>query len=247
MTEQYDILIVGGGNAGVSLAAALRRKRQGRVAIADGQQLHRYRPMLNYAAGGQADMARFERPMRAVIPDGVEWIPDHVVAVDAEERTAVTSTGLTVGFRHLVLCPGLTPWWGAIDGLREAYAAGWAASAHVPEHVDAARALLRQLGFHPVDRQPAVQQPADQSVHGDPRHDVPEGLPRVAHRAILPFVEAADSPPGRIWLDVGTGEGARTVRCAPRLIPRSREGQAAVGLRPRRSTGAWARWSDATS
>ena len=127
MTEQYDILIVGGGNAGVSLAAALRRKRQGRVAIADGQQLHRYRPMLNYAAGGQADMARFERPMRAVIPDGVEWIPDHVVAVDAEERTAVTSTGLTVGFRHLVLCPGLTPWWGAIDGLREAYAAGGAA------------------------------------------------------------------------------------------------------------------------
>ena len=145
MTEQYDILIVGGGNAGVSLAAALRRKRQGRVAIADGQQLHRYRPMLNYAAGGQADMARFERPMRAVIPDGVEWIPDHVVAVDAEERTAVTTTGLTMGFRHLVLCPGLTPWWGAIDGLREAYAAGWAASAHVPEHVDAARALLSRV------------------------------------------------------------------------------------------------------
>ena len=32
-----------------------------------------------------------------------------------------------------------------------------------------------------------------------------------ANRAILPFVEAADSPPGRVWLDVGTGEGARTV------------------------------------
>jgi predicted alpha/beta superfamily hydrolase len=30
-------------------------------------------------------------------------------------------------------------------------------------------------------------------------------------RAILPFVEAADYTPGRIWLDVGTGEGARTV------------------------------------
>ena len=30
-------------------------------------------------------------------------------------------------------------------------------------------------------------------------------------RAILPFVEAAEAPPGRIWLDVGTGEGARTV------------------------------------
>ncbi|GLC25550.1 alpha/beta hydrolase [Roseisolibacter agri] len=30
-------------------------------------------------------------------------------------------------------------------------------------------------------------------------------------RAILPFVEAAEAPPGRIWLDVGTNEGVRTV------------------------------------
>jgi predicted alpha/beta superfamily hydrolase len=30
-------------------------------------------------------------------------------------------------------------------------------------------------------------------------------------RAILPFVEAAEPAPGRIWLDVGTAEGARTV------------------------------------
>ena len=33
-----------------------------------------------------------------------------------------------------------------------------------------------------------------------------------ANRAILPYIEAADSPPGRIWLDVGTGEGVRTVQ-----------------------------------
>ena len=33
-----------------------------------------------------------------------------------------------------------------------------------------------------------------------------------ANRAILRYVEAADAPPGRIWLDVGTAEGARTVQ-----------------------------------
>ena len=32
-----------------------------------------------------------------------------------------------------------------------------------------------------------------------------------ANRAILPYIEAADAPRGRIWLDVGTAEGARTV------------------------------------
>lgn len=32
-----------------------------------------------------------------------------------------------------------------------------------------------------------------------------------ANRAILPYIEDADAPTGRIWLDVGTAEGARTV------------------------------------
>ena len=32
-----------------------------------------------------------------------------------------------------------------------------------------------------------------------------------ANREILPWIEAADAPRGRLWLDVGTGEGARTV------------------------------------
>ena len=164
MTKQYDILIVGGGNAGISLAAKLQRDGAGRIAVADGTPLHRYRPMLNYAAGGQADMDRFERPMRSVVPEGVEWIPDYVVGVDVEERTVLTFTGLTVGFRHLVLCPGLTPWWGAIDGLREAYGAGWAASAHVPEYVDSARRLL--AGVAAGDRVVANVPPEPSSCGG---------------------------------------------------------------------------------
>ncbi|HZF69181.1 MAG TPA: alpha/beta hydrolase-fold protein [Gemmatirosa sp.] len=32
-----------------------------------------------------------------------------------------------------------------------------------------------------------------------------------ARKAVLPFVEAAIPPTGRLWLDVGTGEGVRTV------------------------------------
>jgi predicted alpha/beta superfamily hydrolase len=51
-----------------------------------------------------------------------------------------------------------------------------------------------------------------------------------ADRAILPFVEAADAPPGRVWLDVGTAEGARTVanvRLLSELLARKgyREGE----------------------
>lgn len=142
MNTQHDVLIVGGGNAGISLAARLQRDGVGSIGVVDGQQVHRYRPMLNYAAGGQADMDRFERPMRAVVPDGVDLVPEFVAAVDAASGTVTTASGLAVRGRHLVLCPGLTPWWEAIDGLREAYAQGWAVSAHVPEYVGAAREAL---------------------------------------------------------------------------------------------------------
>lgn len=39
------------------------------------------------------------------------------------------------------------------------------------------------------------------------------------HRSILPFVQQADiAPPPRIWLDIGTGEGARHVRDTEQLF-----------------------------
>lgn len=145
-TRPHDVVIVGGGNAGVSLAAKLRRDGLERVALVDGQQVHRYRPMLNYAAAGQADMERFERPMRAVIPDGVTWVPEFAAAVDPDAGEVATESGLRVRGRHLVLCPGLTPRWEATPGLREAYAAGWAVSAHVPEYIGATSAALAGVG-----------------------------------------------------------------------------------------------------
>jgi predicted alpha/beta superfamily hydrolase len=70
-----------------------------------------------------------------------------------------------------------------------------------------------------------------------------------AERAILPFVEAADSPPGRVWLDVGTGEGARTVanvRLLGDLLVRKgyREGESLrtmIAAGAAHNEGAWGR------
>ena len=71
MPAAFDTVIVGAGNAGVSLAARLRRDGIRSVALIDPSPVHRYRPMLNYAAAGQARMSRYERPMATVVPDGV--------------------------------------------------------------------------------------------------------------------------------------------------------------------------------
>lgn len=94
MSITVDVAIIGAGNAGISAAARLRRQGWTSIALIDGQQVYRYRPMLNYAATGQARMRRFERPMAQVIPHGVRWVPDHVESLDPEAQILTTSTGL---------------------------------------------------------------------------------------------------------------------------------------------------------
>jgi sulfide:quinone oxidoreductase len=84
--EHHEVLIVGGGNAGISLGARLLRDGASDVAIVESQEVHRYRPLLNYVGAGEAEMSSLERPMGDVIPDGCTWIRDRVVSVGRGSR-----------------------------------------------------------------------------------------------------------------------------------------------------------------
>lgn len=130
--DRVEVLIVGAGNAGVSLAARLLRDGVEGVAIVAAQPVHRYKPLLNYVAGGEATMADLERPMADVVPGGVTWIRDSVESVDPDALTVRTRSGRTLSCATLVLCPGLEEDWDATPGLQAAYADGWAASSYVP-------------------------------------------------------------------------------------------------------------------
>ena len=66
--ERHEVLIVGGGNAGISLAARLVRDGASGVTVVAPQPVHRYKPLLNYVGAGQATMADLERRMADVIP-----------------------------------------------------------------------------------------------------------------------------------------------------------------------------------
>ena len=130
--DHHEVLIIGGGNAGISLAARLLRDGVRDVAVVAPQPVHRYKPLLNYVAAGEATMADLERPMRDVVPDGCTWVRDSVEAVDPAATTVRTRGGRTLHGSTLVLCPGLVEDWAATPGLQSAYADGWAASSYVP-------------------------------------------------------------------------------------------------------------------
>ena len=102
---QSEVLIVGGGNAGISLAAKLLRDGVSGVTVVAPQPLHRYKPLLNYVGGGEATMADLERPMADVVPDGCTWMRDAVAAVDADTSTVRTRLGRTLRYSTLVALP----------------------------------------------------------------------------------------------------------------------------------------------
>ncbi|WP_336922418.1 FAD/NAD(P)-binding oxidoreductase [Aquipuribacter sp. SD81] len=144
--HRTDVLVVGGGNAGISLAARLLRTGTARdVALVEPSPVHRYRPLLNYVGGGEATTADLERPMVDVVPDGVRWVRDAVDGVDLDARTVTTRRGRTLAWSRLVLCPGLDEDWAATPGLQDAYAAGWAFSTYVPAAAPLVWPALRRL------------------------------------------------------------------------------------------------------
>ena len=127
------MVIVGAGQAGVSLAARLRRDGFTDVALIDPRQTHRYRPLLSYVGGGQATLADLERPQAEVIPSGVTCYRDEVARVDPIARRVETAGGRRISAADLVLCPGVTPDWDDVLGSHRAVHSGHGSSNYVDE------------------------------------------------------------------------------------------------------------------
>lgn len=143
--SHHDVVVIGGGNAGLSLAAKVVRDGARDVAIVESESVHRYRPMLNYVASGEARMRDLERPAATVMPGGATWIQDRVVSCDPDGPSVTTQGGQTIGCRTLVIATGFEEDWDATPGLREAYCAGWAGSSFLVESAPRVWPALRDL------------------------------------------------------------------------------------------------------
>lgn len=116
----FDVLVVGGGNAGISAAARAIRTGIRDVAVIEPQQVHTYRPLLSYVGAGQATLNEAQRTQRSVIPRGCTWIEDSATVVDAPNNTVTCASGRRFRYRDLVLGPGLVPDDDELPGIAEA-------------------------------------------------------------------------------------------------------------------------------
>lgn len=120
MGIHHKILIIGGGNAGLSVAARLRRAGQTDVAVLEPSDRHYYQPLWTLVGGGLAPQEESVRDQAAVMPKGVAWIRDAASHIDPEGKVVTTAGGAHISYDYLVVSPGIQLDWDKIPGMAEA-------------------------------------------------------------------------------------------------------------------------------
>ncbi len=119
-SDNQDILIVGGGSAGIGLAASLKKRQSNlQIAIIEPSDKHYYQPSWTLVGAGEFDARDSVRDMAEVMPAGVTWIRAAVTGFDPDNRRVMLDNGSTVSYQHLIVAPGLKLNWKGIPGLEE--------------------------------------------------------------------------------------------------------------------------------
>jgi sulfide:quinone oxidoreductase len=115
-----QILVVGGGSAGCAVAASLKRRQPDLdITIVEPSDKHYYQPGWTLAGAGAFDMKRAVVPTAQVIPPGVRWERAAVHSFQPAQNTVTLADGRRLGYRYLVVAPGLSLRWDKIEGLAD--------------------------------------------------------------------------------------------------------------------------------
>lgn len=118
MKQHYQILIVGGGNAGISLAAQLFRKDPKLdIAIMDPAKKHYYQPAWTLVGAGVFDLNATERTEAEVMPKKATWIQEGAATFEPEQNAVTSTAGNKYTYDYLVVCPGIQLDYHKIKGL----------------------------------------------------------------------------------------------------------------------------------
>jgi sulfide:quinone oxidoreductase len=114
----HEVVIIGGGSAGISVAASLLQRSPGLdIAIIDPADIHYYQPGWTMVGAGVFNAATTARTMASVLPRGVHWIKSAVAAFEPERDAVILDGCRVVKYKQLVVCPGLKLDWHGIEGL----------------------------------------------------------------------------------------------------------------------------------
>ena len=111
------IVVLGGGAAGLTMAARLRDLLDGaKITVVEPSEVHHYQPGWTLVAAGVYSVGDVTARNEHYIPSGVDWVKGHVAAIDPESQVVETREGEKLRYDFLVVATGLQLDYEAIDG-----------------------------------------------------------------------------------------------------------------------------------
>jgi sulfide:quinone oxidoreductase len=120
MKNNYQIVIIGGGNAGISVASQLLIKdKQLDIAIVDPTEKHYYQPAWTLVGAGIFDINETVRNEKDVLPKGVTWVKEAVETFQPDDKKITLKNGEQLHYDVLIVAPGIQLNWHEVKGLKE--------------------------------------------------------------------------------------------------------------------------------
>ena len=115
------IVIVGGGAAGITMAAYLADLlRYDDITIIEPNEKHHYQPGYTLIAGGVFTPEEIVKPTHDLIPRQVKWIQSSVTELNPDRNQVLTDKNGTISYDFLVLVPGCQMDFNLIQGIDRA-------------------------------------------------------------------------------------------------------------------------------
>ncbi|MEN9464699.1 MAG: hypothetical protein RL217_880 [Pseudomonadota bacterium] len=117
---KHQLVIIGGGTGGISVAAKLRREQANLdITLIEPSEYHYYQPAWTLVGGGAYPAQATRRPFQDVLPKGVKHIAQTATELLPDSNQVKLANGDVIGYDYLVVAAGIQSNWSAIKGLEE--------------------------------------------------------------------------------------------------------------------------------
>lgn len=136
MSKHHQVLIIGGGTAGIMVAAMMKKKNPKiSIGLMEPADKHYYQPIWTLVGANDFKFKDSIRSMSSVMPQGVDWIKEFAETFEPEQNKVTSKNGNEYTYDYLVVAPGLKIAPDLVPGLAEAMDKGVVCSNYTnPEH-----------------------------------------------------------------------------------------------------------------